>query len=187
MTHIITNLKCHISYNPFAGYLSIAGARNAKIYGYGGRVEYEVRLEHKDTQIQRALKELNIAMIPAISPQAKGRIERLFRFFQDRLIKEMRLKGIKDYNQANQFLKEEFLPWYNKNYTLEVESAYKALPKKVNLELIFSIKEPRKVNKDNTISYQGKIYQLIPAHGIRTFSGKWVEVCRLLNGNLQII
>jgi len=166
--------------------LYVDKASHFKTTRHGG-LHYEVRLEHKETQIQRALKELNIAMIPANSPQAKGRIERLFRFFQDRLIKEMRLKGIKDYNQANQFLQEEFLPWYNKNYTLEVESAYKALPKKVNLELIFSIKEPRKVNKDNTISYQGKIYQLIPANGIRTFSGKWVEVCRLLNGNIQII
>jgi len=100
------------------------------------------------------LKELNIELIHANSVQAKGRIERLFRFFQDRLIKEMRLRGIKDYNSANEFLKEEFLPWYNKNYTREVESMYKEVFKGLNLDLIFSFKY---------------FSQLLPMNGVRGF------------------
>jgi hypothetical protein len=60
--------------------------------------------------IVRALADLGIAILYAHTPQAKGRVERLFRFFQDRLIKEMRLAGITDYTQANRFLQEQFLP-----------------------------------------------------------------------------
>jgi len=61
-------------------------------------------------------------------------VEKLFRFFHERLIKEIRVKGIKDHNKENKFPKEEFLLWYNKNYTREVESTYRALPEGVNLK-----------------------------------------------------
>ncbi len=65
-----------------------------------GGLHYEVEVEQKETQIERALNELGIKLINANTPQAKGRVERKFRFFQDRLIKEMRLRGIKDYGEA---------------------------------------------------------------------------------------
>jgi len=146
-----------------------------------------VSKEHKDTQIERALKELGIGLINANTPQAKGRIERLFRFFQDRLIKEMRLKKIKDYEEANKFLKEEFLPWYNKNYNLSIKSAYKEIPKDCNFDLVFSVKYPRKVGKDNTISYQGKLYQLFPLNGIKSFANLWIEVCETLDGKTLLL
>ena len=67
--------------------------------------------------IERALKELGITLITANSPQAKGRVEVSFKLFQDRLIKEMRLAGIKDYDEANRFLLNKFLPWRNGKYT----------------------------------------------------------------------
>lgn len=161
-------------------------ASHFKTIRHGG-LHYNVQVEQKDTQIQRALKELGIELINANSPQAKGRIERLFRFFQDRLIKEMRLRGIKDYDEANRFLNEEFLPWYNKNYTYSVESAYKSLPEGIDLELVFSIKHPKKVNKDNTISYRGRIYQLLPNNGRKSFANLWVEVCELADGEIKIL
>ena len=75
-------------------------------------------------------------------------------FFQDRLIKEMRFGGIKDCDSANKFLKEEFLPWYNKNYTREVESIYKEVSKGLDLNLIFSFKH---------------FSQLLPINGLRSF------------------
>jgi len=68
-----------------------------------GGLHYQVAQEHDDTQIERALHELDIHLITANSPQAKGRIEVTFRLFQDRLIKEMRLANIKNYQQANRF------------------------------------------------------------------------------------
>ncbi|MCL6473501.1 MAG: hypothetical protein K6U75_00410 [Firmicutes bacterium] len=89
--------------------------------------------------IVRALAELGIAILYAHTPQAKGRVERLFRFFQDRLIKQMRLAGITDYTQANRFLQEQFLPWYNQQYTRCVPNRYRALPEEVDLPLVFSI------------------------------------------------
>lgn len=161
-------------------------ASHFKTTRHGG-LHYNVSLEHEDTQIQRALSELGIKIINANSPQAKGRIERLFRFFQDRLIKEMRLRQIKDYEEANRFLKEEFLPWYNQRYTLPLNSAYKEIPKDCNLELIFSLKHPRKVQKDNTISYKGKIYQLLPTNGTKTYALRWIDVCEALNGEIKLL
>jgi len=152
-----------------------------------GGIHYEVSVEQEETQIQRALKELAIEIVYANSPQAKGRIERLFGFFQDRLIKEMRLKGIKDYESANRFLEEEFLPWYNSQYTLSVENAYRELTKNKDLDLIFTIRYQRKVNNDNTIRFKGKVYQLLPLNGIKSFSRKWVEVCEYEDGRFSIL
>ena len=165
--------------------LYVDKASHFKTTRHGG-LHYNVSVEHKDTQIQRALKELNIEIIHANSPQAKGRIERLFRFFQDRLIKEMKLRGIRDYREANRFLREDFLPWYNQKYNREVESVYRSVYEKVDLEQIFSVKEFRKVNNDNTIRYRGKIFQLFPANGIKNFAGRWVEVCSFLDGSMKI-
>lgn len=161
-------------------------ASHFKTTRHGG-LHYNVEVEQKETQIERALGEIGIRLINANSPQAKGRIERRFRFFQDRLIKEMRLKDIKTYEEANRFLKEEFLQWCNMKYTHQVESLYKPLPKDKDLNLIFSIKHSRKVNKDNTISFEGSVYQLIPSNGIRTFAGKWTEVSKQKDGNIEIL
>ncbi|MEZ0343214.1 MAG: ISNCY family transposase [Caldimicrobium sp.] len=151
-------------------------------------VHYQVGgTEYGETQIERALKELGITLIHAYTPQAKGRIERLFRFFQDRLIKELRLKGIRDYQSANKFLQEEFLPWYNSRYKKEVESSYKPLSLDKDLDLVFSLRYARRVNKDNTIRYLGRIYQVMPSGGVKNFSGRWVEVCEKMDGEVVIL
>lgn len=73
------------------------------------------------------------------------------------LIKEIRLAGIKDYDEANMYLVEKFLPYYNARFTHEAESAYMPLPKDTDLDLIFCIKRQRTVNKDNTISFRGTV------------------------------
>ncbi len=149
-------------------------------------VHYEVSVEQKETQIGRALRELNIGIEFANSPQAKGKIERLFGFLQDRLIKELKLRGIKDYESANEFLEEEFWPWYNSRYGREAESVYRELPEGINLDLIFTVRERRKVNKDNTIRFKGEDYQLLPTNGFNRFAGKWVEVCKDTRGRMLI-
>ena len=127
-----------------------------------GRIHYNVAQDQEETQIERALNELGINIISANSPQAKGRIEVTFRLFQDRLIKEMRLAGIKNYQQANKFLIEHFLPWYNAKYTHIAESSYIPLPKDTNLDLVFCIKKEWIVNFDNTVSVYGQIIQIPP-------------------------
>lgn len=137
-------------------------------------IHYKINPEQDDTQIERALKELDIIFITANSPQAKGRIEVTFRFFQDRLIKEMRLAGIKNYEEANEFLIEKFLPWYNVEYTHKAESAYLPLPKEKNLDLIFCIKKERIVKQDNTISFNGQTIQIPPSSLKHSFAKRRV-------------
>jgi transposase len=114
------------------------------------------------SRFERALFELGIELMHAHTPQAKGRVERLFGTLQDRLVKEMRLKNISDINTANNFLKE-YLPIYNKKFNvipLDDTDVNVRIDKTVNLDNYLCIKQERTVKNDNTISYNSKLYQL---------------------------
>lgn len=114
------------------------------------------------SQFERAMEELGVEVIHAYSPQAKGRIERLFGTFQDRVVKEMRLKGIKSIEEANAFL-ETYLPEYNSRFTVEPrESAdlHRKVSKGLNLHSILCIKIKRTLNNDFTVAYDNKFYQI---------------------------
>lgn len=158
--------------------LYVDKASHFKTTRHGG-LHYTVDPEQTDTQIERAMKGLGINIIWANSPQAKGRIEVTFRLFQDRFIKEMRLAKIKTYAQANEFLLNTFLPWYNTRYTHKAESSYMPIPKDQNLDLIFCDKKTRRVNNDNTIQIHGQIVQIPPSRMVLSFSRKKVDVCLL--------
>jgi len=117
------------------------------------------------TQFERAMRDLNIEVIHAHSPQAKGRIERLFGTLQDRLIKELRLANISTIDEANEFLEKVFIPKFNAQFAVAPRSQanlHRALNEieKENLEQIFSLKATRIVNNDFTISYESQWYQL---------------------------
>ena len=119
-------------------------------------------IEKPMSQFERALDELGVEVIHAHSPQAKGRIERLFGVFQDRLIKEMRLEGIKTKEGANKFL-ISYLPKYNKRFmkkALNPTDVHVKLPGEVDLDRYLCIKEERTLRKDNTISYNNRLYQI---------------------------
>lgn len=151
-------------------------------------IHYNVNPEQDDTQIERALNALDITLIPANSPQAKGRIERLFRFFQDRLIKEMRLAKIKNYTQANRFLEKIFLPWYNSRYTKKnIESIYTPVPSDKNLDLIFCIQKERCVNHDNTVQIAGQTVQIPPSDVRLSFAKAIVDVCLLEDNRIFVL
>ena len=151
-------------------------------------IHYNVNPEQDDTQIERALGELDITLIPANSPQAKGRIERLFRLFQDRLIKEMRLAKITNYTRANKFLINEFLPWYNQRFAKKnIESVYTPVPFGKRLDLIFCIKKERIVNHDNTIQICGKIVQIPPTDIRLSFAKAAVDVCLLEDNRIFVL
>jgi hypothetical protein len=152
-----------------------------------GGLHYNVAQDHEETQIERALQELDINLIPANSPEAKGRIEVTFRFFQDRFIKEMRLAGIQTYEQANQYLIEKFLPWYNARYTHSVESVYRPLTPNINLDLVFCIKKDRRVNNDNTISIYGQIVQIPPHRRGLAYAQNMVDVCLLEDNRIYVV
>lgn len=125
-------------------------------------VEEQLKGKEPMSQFERSLWELEVKMIHADSPQAKGRIERLFGTFQDRLVKEMRLAGICNIQEANLFL-ESYLPKYNAKFCVEArESAdlHRLAPSKSQLEQALCIKTSRTLKNDFTISYQTKIYQI---------------------------
>ena len=155
---------------------------------YGG-LHVNVSPEQEDTNIERALKELNIHLILANSPQAKGRVERLFRVFQDRLVKELRLYGISDYASANRYLQKKFITDYNKRFAHceGVESVWTVLPANINLDLVFCKKYERKVNFDNTIKFQGSNIQILPSKYRLSFAKCVVEVCLLADNRVYIL
>src|SRR3989344_9535995 len=117
------------------------------------------------TQFQKAMKLLDIEVINANSPQAKGRIERLFGTLQDRLIKELRLANISSITEANKFLKEVFIPKFNLKFSVTPAmegDVHRQLTQeeKKDLKSIFSIKSQRRINSDFTIQFKSNFYQL---------------------------
>ena len=115
------------------------------------------------SQFERALGELGVEVIHAHSPQAKGRIERLFGTLQDRLVKEMRLRGIKTRDEANAFLRE-YLPAYNRRFgvrpTNPTDVHVRPEPY-FNLDRYLCLKTDRIVRNDNTVAHNRKLYQLL--------------------------
>lgn len=140
------------------------------------------------TQLGRALEGLGIRLIPAYSSQAKGRIERLWETFQDRLVSEMRLKGDQTEVEANLTLKE-FLPQYNRRFAREPKDptpAWRPLPPDLDLKQILCIKKPRTVANDNTIAWEGKRLQLPPSRIRRSFAKGHVEVRHLIDDTIEV-
>ncbi len=114
------------------------------------------------SQFERALDELGVEVIHAHSPQAKGRIERLFGVFQDRVVKEMRLRGIRTKEEANAFLRE-YLPIYNRRFRVipaNRTDVHIRPERYFNLDQYLCIKTERTVRNDNTIAHNKKLYQI---------------------------
>jgi transposase len=114
------------------------------------------------SQFQRAMKELGVEVIHAHSPAAKGRIERLFQTFQDRLVKEMRLRHIGTLEQANAFL-ENYLPGYNQRFRVvaaQPADLHRPLAARQDLHSILCLKTQRRLNADRTLVHGGKRYQI---------------------------
>lgn len=139
------------------------------------------------TQVGRALKELGIELICANSPQAKGRIERLFSTLQDRLIKELRLKNISSIEDGNKYL-PEFIKKYNEQFSVEAR-AKENLHEKVEEDKIiraFRYKEERKLSKNLELSYNNRILQIKTDKPAYFMIKAKVIVIEDLNGNIEI-
>jgi transposase len=135
------------------------------------------------SQFERALSELGVEVIHANSPQAKGRIERLFGTFQDRLIKEMRLAGIKTLQEANRFL-EGYLPIYNRRFSVSAvgeSDLHRPIPPGLDLKGVLCIKTQRALRNDFTVAHHGGLYQV--HDNVRT---SWVGVQERLDGTMRI-
>jgi transposase len=121
------------------------------------------RPELPPTQIGRALRELSIVWIAAHSPQAKGRVERSFQTAQDRLVKGLRIAGVTTLEEANRYLDEEFMPWWNQHLVVtpaNPSDAHRPLDKTFDLNAILSVVETRQVTGDYTLRFRGKIYRI---------------------------
>jgi hypothetical protein len=149
----------------------------------GGKVETE-----RATQVGRALQELNIRMIPAYSPQARGRSERGFGTWQGRLPQELRLHGIGTLEQANRFLREEYVAEFNQRFQVSASQQGSAfLPcRRKDLEVVFSVQQQRVVNRDNTVVVGGKVFQIEPTRWRGTLAGCSVTVCEHLDQTWSI-
>ncbi|MBZ4645904.1 MAG: Integrase core protein [Clostridia bacterium] len=117
-----------------------------------------------DTQFGRAMKELGITIISARSPQAKGRIEKLWDTLQSRLPVEFKIAGITTIDEANEFLKS-YIPEFNKMFAVEpqdTESAFRPLSKGIDLDFILCIKQKRKADNSGVFSFYGKHFKILP-------------------------
>jgi len=125
-------------------------------------IEDELNGTEPMSQFGRALKELGVQLIPAHSPQAKGRVERLFNTLQDRLVKEMRLRAISSIPEANEFLKA-YLPIYNRRFAkkaAQAENLHRPIPKGLDIHRILCVKTERTLRNDFTIAHDRKLYQI---------------------------
>src|SRR5712692_6390266 len=118
--------------------------------------------KHRLTQVGRALKELGVQMIPAYSPQARGRSERNFGTWQGRLPQELRLAGIQTVEEANRFLREHYIGEFNTKFTVAAAQPGTAFRRcsRADLDWIFTIQSERVVAKDNTVAIGGRSWQL---------------------------
>ena len=150
----------------------------------GGKVD-----PHRLTQVGRALRELGVQMIPAYSPQARGRSERSFGTWQGRLPQELRLHGITTLEAANGFLREHYIAEFNRRFQVapaQRGNAFLACPRSKDLDLIFSLQFERTVNRDNTVSFQNLQLQIerVPWRG--TLAGCNVMVHQHLDGTISL-
>jgi len=147
-------------------------------------IEDELEQREPLSEAGRALKELEVEVIHARSPQAKGRVERLFRTFQDRLIKEMRLKSIKTIEEANKFL-EYYLSIFNRRFSIEAlekDDLHRPLGKDVDLEAILCKREDHPLRNDFTVMHNKRLYQVL-----EPTNAKKVTVQERINRRMLIV
>jgi transposase len=146
-------------------------------------IEEQLAGQRPMSQFERSMAQLEIEVIHANSPQAKGRVERLFRTLQDRLVKEMRLAGIKSIDEANEFLKL-FLPKFNRKFKKPAASKadlHRPAPHCRELDKVLCIKEERTVRNDFTVIHNSTLYQIE-----KVTRAKKVMIEERLDGTLHI-
>lgn len=138
--------------------------------------------------IKRGLETLDIELIRALSPQAKGRVERLFGTLQDRLLKEMRVAGISTLDDANRFLEENFIPFWNGRFAVSPQlpqDLHRPLPQGTDLMEVFADRQQRLIRSDFTIRYQNNFYQIPKTTAEASMPGSRITIARRLDGALS--
>jgi hypothetical protein len=153
-------------------------------------VEEELRGEGPATQFGRAMKQLDVELILANSPQAKGRVERMNGTLQDRLVKEMRLAKIDDIASANAFLGKTFLPALNRKFMVKAKApadVHRKLPAGLKLDEVLCFQEKRRVSNDWCVNWRTRIFQLDRRHERLALAGREVMVREQLDGSIQLL
>ena len=186
------------AYDIFERYVRLYGLPAAlypdrdSIYVCTREASLEEDLAHvgPETQFARAMRELGVDLIPAYSPQAKGRVERRHGLFQDRLVKEMRLLGIRTIEAANAYLDGTFLALVNTRYTVtacDPANGHQPRPAATTLALVLSWQEPRRVAKDWTLRWCNRQLQIDARHAALGLPGRRVVVVERRDGTLAIL
>ena len=151
-------------------------------------LEEELAGEREPTQVGMALADLGIEPIFANSPQAKGRIEKLFETLQDRLAPQLDLEGIKEIGSANEYLKSVFVPEFNRKFSAEAsgEHRWRRLHSSVDLERICSFRYKAKVGNDNAVRFCGMVFDIEPGPGGRSYAGVQADLRQMLDGSWRI-
>lgn len=144
--------------------------------------------KHRLTQVGRAMKELGVQMIPAYSPQARGRSERSFGTWQGRLPQELRLAGITQVEEANRFLRERYIGEFNARFTVKAKERGTAFRRtsRADLEWIFSVQTERVVAKDNTVTMGCRWWQIDKSRFRHTLAGCTVTIHEHLDGGISL-
>lgn len=176
-------LKGYIQRNGIPGQIYLdkhSTYRNNRKYKY---TDWPFRDKEELTQFERACRQLDIEVIHAHSPQAKGRVERLFRTLQDRLVKEMRLIGVKTCEEANAFL-DKYIDIFNAKFAVDAlkrGNAHRPADKRINIDDILSVQTEHVLRNDRTVAHERRLYQVTD----KTRAQK-VTVFEYLNGRMAI-
>lgn len=153
------------------------------VTGAGGRVD-----PNRLTQVGRALQQLGIRLIPAYSPQARGRMERNYRTWQGRLPQELRRAQIRTLSEANQFLRQRYLARFNQQFAVPASQPGTAFVpcRRRDLDWVFSLQHERSVNQDNTVVLERRVFQISKTRWRHSLAGCVVMVHEHLDGRVSI-
>jgi transposase len=161
----------------------------ASIFQTAPKKNHPYREESPPTQIGRALRELGIGWVAAHSPQAKGRIERSFLTAQDRLVKGLRVAGVRTLEAANEYLEQHFMPWWNQHLVVRAamaSDAHRPLDAFHDLAASLSRVEVRQIANDYTFRFQSRLYQIAAEHVRAGLRGAALRVEMRLDGSLAV-
>lgn len=158
------------------------------VYVQPPSAQEKIRGEQPQTQFGRMCAELGIKIIPASSPQAKGRVERAHGTHQDRLVKKLRLQGINNYAEANRYLRQSYWQEHNRRYAQPAAGSdyHRKKPSSRELDAIFCLKEERRVSQDWVVSYHRRCLQLQRQSRHWAPANNWVTVCEWEDGRIAI-